>query len=76
MDILCSADTGVCHLAAEVSADFIKVGEKKPTQRNNKNPIPYLSLLHLLSNADEFLINLTIFILQCECSSSSATLTE
>lgn len=29
MGILCSADTGICHLAAEVSADFIKVGGKK-----------------------------------------------
>lgn len=38
MDILCSTDMGICYLAAEASADFIKVGggEEKPNQRNNK----------------------------------------
>lgn len=29
MGVLCSTDTGICYLAAEVSADFIKVEKKK-----------------------------------------------
>lgn len=34
MDILCSTDMRICYLAAKARTDFIKVEEKKPTQRN------------------------------------------
>lgn len=55
MDILCSTDMGICYLAAKASADFIKVEEKKPTQRNKqKNPVLHLSLLLLLCSSGKF----------------------
>lgn len=76
MDIICSTDMGICYLAAEASADFVKVEKKSPPKETTKNLIPYLSLLLLLFNAGEFLINLTIFILQCACSRSNTTLIE
>lgn len=77
MDILCITDTGICYLAAQASAGFIKLEKKKAhPKKQQKNPISYLSLLLLLFNAGEFLINLAIFILQCVCSCSNAPLTE
>jgi len=46
MDILCSTDTGICYLAAEASAGFIEVVEKKSQPKETtKNPVPYLSLV-------------------------------
>lgn len=58
MDILCSTDTRICYLAAKASTDFIKVEEKKPTQRNKeKYPVLYLSLLLLLLIAGDFILS-------------------
>lgn len=58
MDILCSTDMRICYLAAKARTDFIKVEEKKPTQRNKeKSPVLHLSLLLLLLIAGEFLLS-------------------
>lgn len=57
MDILCSTDTGICYLAAQASADFIKVEKKKPTQRNNKK------ILYLIYHFYYYFVKLVSFLL-------------
>lgn len=73
MGFLCSTDTGICYLATEVSADFIKVGKKKAHCKEQQKMLYIIYHFYSLILVSFLLTSPFLFCNVCSCSSAILT---